>query len=354
VTCHALPIGIGPNSFFTGPFSMQVIPDGPNGEKHHGVVSVDGSTQRNIKIPHLRNIYKRSGFNTTQTLNTTGFGFLHDGSVDSIERFLSEPAFNIQSDQELADLVAFMLAFSGSDLPDGSLSTPLEPLGTPSQDSHAAVGKQVTLDSSNNSDPSVLAAIETVRQQAAQGKIGLIARKNTPAGIRGYVLVGTGNLMQSDIVTENTNLDALMAAASDAEELTLMAVPMTSAIRLGIDRDMDGAFNWDEILGCSDPADPASLPGNCGQPQFMRGDSNLDTERDISDVITTLNYLFGGLATTCEDAHDSNDDGTVNIADAVRMLGYLFSGAGELPLPGGFCGDDPTADGLDCVSSSCP
>ncbi|OUU22868.1 MAG: hypothetical protein CBC13_06820, partial [Planctomycetia bacterium TMED53] len=309
VTCHALPIGIGPNAILSGGLSMTELPDGPMGEKHHGIVSVDGSSQPHFKIPQLRNIYKRSGFNTTQLQNTSGFGFLHDGSVDSIERFLSEPAFDIQSDQQLADLVAFMLAFSGSDLPEGSFSTPFEPLGTPSQDSHAAVGKQVTLDSSNNSDPVLLGVIETVRQQAAQGKIGLIARKNTASGIRGYVLVGTGNLMQSDIVAENTNLDALIAAASDTEELTLMAVPLTSAIRMGIDRDMDGAFNGDEILACSDPADPTSLPGSCGQPQFIRGDTNFDSGRDISDVITTLNYLFGGGTTTCEDAHDSNDDG---------------------------------------------
>ena len=354
VTCHTLPIGIGPNAVLSGGLSMTELPDGPMGEKHHGIVSVDGSSQPHFKIPQLRNIYKRSGFNTTQTSNTTGFGFLHDGSVDSIERFLSEPAFDIQNDQQLADLVAFMLAFSGSDLPEGSYSTPFEPLGSPSQDSHAAVGKQVTLDSSNNTDPALLATIELVRQQAALGKVGLIARRNTLDGIRGYVLVGTGNLMQSDRLAENTNLDALIAGASNEEELTVMAVPLTSAIRLGIDRDLDGAFNGDEILGCSDPADPASLPGNCGQPQMIRGDTNFDSGRDVSDVVTTLNYLFGGGTTACEDAHDSNDDGSVNIADAVQLLGYLFGGTGELPAPGGSCGEDPTADALGCDASGCP
>ena len=125
VTCHTLPIGIGPNAVLSGGLSMTELPDGPMGEKHHGIVSVDGSSQPHFKIPQLRNIYKRSGFNTTQMANTTGFGFLHDGSVDSIERFLSEPAFDIQNDQQLADLVAFMLAFSGSDLPRGELLDPL-------------------------------------------------------------------------------------------------------------------------------------------------------------------------------------------------------------------------------------
>ena len=99
----------------------------------------------------------------------------------------------------------------------------------------AAVGKQVTLDSSNNTDPGLLGVIESVRQQAAQGKVGLIARHNTVNGVRGYVLVGSGNLMQSDRVSESSNLNLLMAAASDTEELTVMAVPINSAIRLGID-----------------------------------------------------------------------------------------------------------------------
>ena len=87
---------------------------------------------------------------------------------------------------------------------------------------------------------------------------------------------------------------------------------------------------------------------------MIRGDTNFDSGRDVSDVVTTLNYLFGGGTTTCEDAHDSNDDGSVNIADAVQLLGYLFGGTGELPAPGGSCGEDPTADALGCDASGCP
>ena len=260
VTCHSLPIGIGPNAVLVNANLLEELPDGPLGEKHHGIVSVDTSSQPHFKIPQLRNLYKRSGFNTTQMVNTSGFGFLHDGSVDSLERFISEPVFDLKNEQELADLVAFMLAFSGSDLPEGSLSTPLVPPGTPSQDSHAAVGKQVTLDSSNNTDPAVLAMIEVLREQSIQGKIGLIARHNTVNRPKGYVLTSNGGLMQSDIAAEVISLTALIASASDAEELTFMAVPVGSANRLGIDRDLDGSFNGDEILGNSDPSDPFSLP----------------------------------------------------------------------------------------------
>ena len=44
--------------------------------------------------------------------------------------------FALANDQEVADMVAFMLAFSGSDLPQGSPVNPLEPPGVPGKDSH--------------------------------------------------------------------------------------------------------------------------------------------------------------------------------------------------------------------------
>ena len=59
----------------------------------------------------IRNEYEKTGFDTTQTLNRAGFGVLHDGSVDSIVRFISLSAFSFASRQEIADMVAFMLAF---------------------------------------------------------------------------------------------------------------------------------------------------------------------------------------------------------------------------------------------------
>jgi putative ABC transport system permease protein len=41
-----------------------------------------------------------------------GFGFLHDGSVDSLARFISEPAFFLNDNQEVADLTSFVLCLS--------------------------------------------------------------------------------------------------------------------------------------------------------------------------------------------------------------------------------------------------
>lgn len=89
---------------------------------------------------------------------------------------------------------------------------------------------------------------------------------------------------------------------------------------------------------------------------FTRGDCNQDLGLDIADPVRVLNVLFAGASTpNCDDACDTNDDGTLNIADPVYALSFLFSGGLALPAPVGTCGDDPTADGLGCVTfSACP
>ena len=167
--------------------------------------------------------------------------------------------------------------------------------------------------------------------------------------MRGWVYLGSVDLMQSDEIGDASTLDNLISSAVSGEELTLMAVPTNCAIRMGIDRDADGYFDGVERLACSDPADPLSIPGSCSGIFFVRGDSNGDASLDISDAVTTLEILFGnGAGTSCDDAIDTNDDGSTNIADAVALLNFLFSGGNAPPPPYPNPGSDPTPDGLDC------
>ena len=71
VTCHALPTGMGPDRVLRiSPPGFDPIPLGPNQERHHAVVSVDGSTQRHFKVPQLRNMYKKTGFDLESLENT--------------------------------------------------------------------------------------------------------------------------------------------------------------------------------------------------------------------------------------------------------------------------------------------
>lgn len=89
---------------------------------------------------------------------------------------------------------------------------------------------------------------------------------------------------------------------------------------------------------------------------FVRGDINQDGTIDIADAISTLAYLFdSGPGEDCLDALDINDSSAIDLADAISLLDRLFStGAPPLPAPGVTCGADPTSDGLDCSSFTCP
>jgi hypothetical protein len=133
-SCHTLPTGMAVNGpLFLGNSTFQaggsIMAPGPLGENHLGIVSVDGSTNVSIKTPQLRNQYEKVGFELTQVSNNAGFGFLHDGSVDSLSRFISARNFSVRSDQDVADLMALILAFSGSDFcPANPILSALQPL----------------------------------------------------------------------------------------------------------------------------------------------------------------------------------------------------------------------------------
>ncbi len=271
VTCHTLPIGIGANYTTVGT-TLVPIPPGPNGELHHALVSNDGVTNRTMKIPQLRNLYDKVGFEATQVMNLAGFGFLHDGSVDSIARFVAEPVFNVQSNQDIADLVAFMLAFSGSDLPQGSTNVfALEPPGTASKDSHAAVGRQTTLLTAAGAPPAQLQLIADLEALADSTEIGLVVKGRVGGVERGYHYLAF-DVYQSDRAAETISAAALRALAAPGAELSYTAVPYGTQVRIGVDRDRDGFFDRDERDAGTDPSDPTSYPG--GGVAYCFGDGS--------------------------------------------------------------------------------
>lgn len=86
-------------------------------------------------------------------------------------------------------------------------------------------------------------------------------------------------------------------------------------------------------------------------PSFVRGDTNADGTRNLSDAVSTLISLFqGGAPPSCMKSADVNDDSTVNLTDAIHLLSFLFN-AGAAPFaPFPECGTDPTEDALTCES----
>jgi DNA-binding beta-propeller fold protein YncE len=267
-TCHTLPSGTGTQDFAINDV-FQPIPPGPDGEERSELVSVDHTSNPTLKVPYLRTVGERGGMDVTQTENSVGFGYSHDGAQDSLVRFLS--SFKLHSDQDISDLVAFLLSFTGSGLPGGSLAVgDLEPPGPPSHDSHAAVGRQLEIDATNQADPGTVAYLDQLAALADAGAVDLVGEGRIAGQARGYRYAG-GGLVESDVAGETTTLAALRAAVAAAGEITFTVVPAGGGVRLGIDRDLDGFRDGDERDACADARDPASTPANAVCVLFADG-----------------------------------------------------------------------------------
>ena len=223
------------------------LPTGTNGRF---ISAVADQIQQAQKTPQLRNLYEKTGLSLHPDPNepvpaTTrnGFGFVHEGAVDSLVTFLSNLVFTFtaQGDiTELNNMVDFMMEF-----PTGQA---------------AAVGHQITFDGTNGSDPTfatLLAALDA-------GDIDLIV-KGISGGIsrtwRCTAVSASQATCQPDRALEST-IDAatLRNLASAGSELTFWAVPVGFGQRMGLDRDLDTFFDQDEIDAGSNPADPLSTP----------------------------------------------------------------------------------------------
>ncbi|HVF34444.1 MAG TPA: hypothetical protein VND91_03915, partial [Candidatus Saccharimonadia bacterium] len=251
-SCHTLPTGMaanGPLFIALANFSSGGMPiaTGPNGENHLGIVSVDGSTNVSIKVPHLRNQHEKVGFELGRTDSTAGFGFLHDGSVDSLASFLSARAFSVGSDQDVADLVALMMAFTGSDF--GNANPLLGGPAPPSRDTHAGVGAQVHF--AGGAIPLRVAQSLAI---ARTGAVDLVVR----SGSAGYAFDRASDTFLRADAAPALPVAALQALASSESPQTWTLVPAGLALRLGIDRDGDGKRDAEELRQGSNPADASS------------------------------------------------------------------------------------------------
>ncbi len=167
-----------------------------------------------------------------------GFGFLHDGSVDTTFRFHRANVFsNTVADAQ--NLEQFMLQFDSN----------LAPI----------VGQQVTLTSTNSAVAGP--RIDLLIARAAANECDVVV-KGTISGLqRGAVRLASGQFRTdraSEALLSDTQVRALATAG---QELTYTCVPPGNGTRIGVDRDEDGFFDRTELDAGSDPADPSSIPG---------------------------------------------------------------------------------------------
>lgn len=205
---------------------------------------------QHIRPPTWRNFHERYGlwYQSTDGSNS-GFGFQQDGGFDSTH-----------NGTRSNNLMAFMLSVNGR--------FPYVPTGldeeTQSHDAHAAVGKQVVIGGAG-SDP---AGLNTLISLADAGEIGLVAHTKLNGTSRGFAYIGN-NTFQSDRKSELKSIPSFNALAAKGGTFVFTAVPAGSETRIGIDRDMDGSFNGDELDQNTNPANPVSFndTGACESTQ---------------------------------------------------------------------------------------
>ncbi|MHC5027405.1 MAG: YncE family protein, partial [Planctomycetota bacterium] len=262
-------------------------PTGTNGQLTSATLIQDSQS---MKIAQLRNMHEKTGYDQDSQSNNRGFGYTHDGAVDSLMDFLLFPAFQLDA-QGRRDVTAFMLAFD--------------------ETAHAGIGAQATMggaggDQAAERDALVSAALAT--------EVDLVAKGVVDGEARGYLMTEPGTL-DSDRVGETTTVAALDEAAAKGSVITWTLVDATTATRLALDRDLDGHYDRDELDTCADPADPESTPdtATCGGA----GDANGDGVVDVQDL-TAVIIAWGECAAPCPE--DFNDDGIVDVTDLVVVI----------------------------------
>jgi DNA-binding beta-propeller fold protein YncE len=231
-----------------------------------------------VKIAHLRNIYAKVGmfgmpdvaFNNA--LNTPhegdeirGYGMLHDGSTDTVFRFLQATVFNQANPVGLGntgfptgtngngvrrDVEQFVLGFD----------TDLAPI----------VGQQVTLTSTNSAVVGSRISLMIARCDtpfvsqvlgAGQNECDLVV-KGTIGGVKkGWQYESGPDTFRPDDGTPNINDATLRAlAATPGQELTYTAATPGAGLRAGIERDRDGVL--DGVDNCADVTNVSQVDGD--------------------------------------------------------------------------------------------
>lgn len=209
-----------------------------------GRSSVEGpNISQEFKVPHIRNMYQKVGkFGNSGRFSSTdlnqgdqirGYGFMHDGNMDTLDSFLQGSVFRFAQDDAVNDrmraqVVEFVMA-ADSDL------API-------------VGQQITLDSDSSEDTK--ARLELLRQRASvstpKPECDLIAKGNVANVARGFLLQPNGSF-QSDSTDERYSFEELTdLARAPGGALTFTCVPPGSGVWMGIDRDENGVLDLDE------------------------------------------------------------------------------------------------------------
>ena len=306
-----------------------------------------------FKIPHLRNLYQKVGmFGMPATSffgqadngdvgdQVRGFGFLHDGSVDTVFRFHHSVVFDHDNP------AGFPVPNTGG-FPNGAAGDPLRRQVEAfllAFDSNLApiVGQQVTLTSANAALPGVAARLDLFDQRMDAGECDVVVKAVVGGLQRGWVRQADGQFRSDRASDPPLSAAQLRALANrSGQDLTYTAVPVGSGVRMGIDRDEDGYLDRDEVDAGSDPADPLSIPGaatptptappstptatNSPPPSATPsggcvGDCDGSGEVTVAELTKGVDIALGTLPVSACPSFAAGGSGRVTVADLVRAV----------------------------------
>lgn len=181
---------------------------------------------QDFKVPQLRGVYQKLGLQSTAGEQLTGFGFIHDGSIDTLLDFLRLPVFTFRNDNDRRDVEAFVLAFDSGLAP--------------------AVGLQLTINGDNKVSTPTAERVNLLINQADAGNCDLVVKGIFGGAHRGFVYVGSGMFQPDRRSDASLPWQSLTQAADAGSELTFTGAPVGYGRRLGIDRNGDGKLDGDE------------------------------------------------------------------------------------------------------------
>ena len=282
--------------------------DPPTGRIGTSTLSGETNSQP-MKVPPLRNAYQKAGFFGSFSPivieegalgsvgpQVRGFGLGHDGTSGSVSEFLGSPLF-VLTQQERDDLVAFVLAFPSN----------LAPI----------VGQQVTLGASLAAEDRADLLVErsgedfVLLEDPTAKECDLVVHAVVEGEARSWQRRADG-LFEADRALEAPWTEAALRvlAETPGSEPTYTCVPPGAGARRGLDRDLDGHRDGDERQVGSDPANPASFQGVCGD--------GLDNDGDgLSDADDPGCGSEQGLAENpaCQDGLDNDGDGLADFPE---------------------------------------
>jgi hypothetical protein len=205
-TCHSLPIGTSGLLF-----SAALLQEA-----------------QDMKVPQLRNMYRKVGAGRTPGAKKSGFGYTHDGALGTLSDFFALPVFNPWPSGTKDDIVTMLLSFDSGTAP--------------------AVGRQVNLTQGNASSGAFTSEMTLLTTRAAAGDLDLTAHGVIDGRTAGLLYDTGAGTFTADRAGDGpyTLAQLQQKALAGVASLAFTAAGPGSGHRLALDRDQDGTKDGDE------------------------------------------------------------------------------------------------------------